>query len=169
MGRRLLLIAAALPVLAACGTTSTTTVTKLASSSNSTTSTTPATNTATSSATTTATTSTTNAATVYFEGAAGGAVERPGSLQLTADGTLIVNSVQWASWGGPTAVGSGDAEYHGCTPNCAQAPVNTALVSIRLFGVRVCSGRSYYSGVNLTLNSGELLDKQFLQRSWSPC
>jgi hypothetical protein len=80
-----------------------------------------------------------------------------------------VNSVQWTSWGGPTAMGSGDAEYHGCTPNCAQAPVHTALVSIRLFGIRVCSGRSYYSGVNLTLNSGELLDKPFLQRSWSPC
>ncbi len=108
-------------------------------------------------------------AAVYFEGAAGGPLSKPASLELTADGTLFVGGVQWTSWGGATATGSGTAEYHGCTPSCAQAPTNTALVSIRLFGVRVCSGRSYYSGVNLTLNSGQLLDAQYLQRSWSPC
>jgi hypothetical protein len=90
-------------------------------------------------------------------------------LELTADGTLFVGGVQWTSWGGPSAVGTGTAEYHGCTPNCAQAPVHTALVSIHLFDIRSCSGRAYPSGVNLTLNSGELLDKQFMQRSWSPC
>jgi hypothetical protein len=90
-------------------------------------------------------------------------------LELTGDGTLFVASVQWTSWGGPKATGSGNAEYHGCTPNCAQAPLHTALVSIRLVGVRVCSGRRYYSGVTLTLNSGQLVDPQFLQRSWSPC
>jgi hypothetical protein len=98
-----------------------------------------------------------------------GPAQRPSRLELTGDGTLFVSGVQSSSWGGPTAQGSGNAEYHGCTPNCAQAPVHTALVSIRLFGSRVCSGRTYYSGVNLTLNSGQLLDEQFLQRSWSPC
>lgn len=90
-------------------------------------------------------------------------------MQLTVDGTLFVSGVQWTSWGGSTATGSGNAQYHGCSPDCAQAPSHTALVSIRLFGIRVCSGRHYYSGVTLTLNSGQLLDKQFLQRSWSPC
>lgn len=96
-------------------------------------------------------------------------MQRPVSMQLTADGTLAVTGVQWSSWGGPDATGNGNAEYHGCTPNCAQAPVQTALVSIHLFDIRVCSGRPYYSGVALTLNSGQLLDKSFLQRSWSPC
>lgn len=96
-------------------------------------------------------------------------MQKPSSLQLTGDGTLFVSGVQWTSWGGPQATGSGNAEYHGCTPNCAQAPTHTALVSIRLFGIRTCAGRQYYSGATLTLNSGQLLDKDFMQRSWSPC
>ncbi len=114
-------------------------------------------------------TTTTPAQLVYFQGAVGSAGQRPKSLELTGDGTLSVDGVQWTSWGGPEATGTGNASYHGCTPNCAAAPVHTALVSIRLFGSRVCSGRTYYSGVTLTLNSGQLLDKSFLQRSWSPC
>jgi hypothetical protein len=143
-------------VLAACGSSSTTTVTTGASTTGTT-------------STTTATTSTTPTQTVYFQGAVGAAGQKPRSLELTGDGTLAVEGVQWASWGGPEATGSGNASYHGCTPNCAAAPVNTALVSVHLFGVRTCGGRRYYSAVTLTLNSGQLLDKSFLQRSWSPC
>jgi hypothetical protein len=90
-------------------------------------------------------------------------------LQLTVDGTLFVGRVQWTSWGGRSATGSGNAEYHNCNPSCAQGTPHNALVSIRLFGIRACSGRQYYSGVTLTLNSGQLLNEQFLQRSWSPC
>ena len=178
MGRGLLLAVVALLALASCGTSTTKTVTKLAPTPAPTPATSTAakpataTTTATSSAAAPATTSAAAPATtaaVYFEGALGARVQRPASLQLTVDGTLFVSRVQWTSWGGPTATGSGNAEYHGCSPNCAQAPLHIALVSIRLFGVRVCSGRDYYSGVKLILNSGELLDKQFLQRSWSPC
>ena len=123
----------------------------------------------TTSATTVATTSTTPTQSVVFQGAVGAAAQRPRALELTGDGTLAVEGVQWASWGGPEATGTGNATYHGCTPNCAAAPVHTALVSVRLFGVRSCSGRRYYSAVVLTLNSGQKLDRSFLQRSWSPC
>jgi hypothetical protein len=139
--------------LAACGSSSTKTATTVAITTS----------------TSTATTSRTATQPVYFQGAVGGAAQRPRSLELTGDGTLAVEGVQWASWGGAEATGTGNASYHGCTPNCAEAPAHTALVSVRLFGVRACSGRSYYSGVTLTLNSGQLLDKSFLQRSWSPC
>ena len=153
--------------LASCGTTATKTVTKRVSAPSPApaTTTTPATTTATTAITTPATT----AAAVYFRGAGGGAQQRPSSLQLTGDGTLFVAGVQWTSWGGPAATGTGNAEYHGCTPNCAQATPHNALVAIRLFGIRVCAGRQYYSGVTLRLNSGRLLDEQFLQQSWSPC
>ena len=106
---------------------------------------------------------------VYFQGASAGAAQRPATLELTGDGTLFVQHVQWNSWGGATATGSGNAEYHGCTPNCASAPVHTALVSIRLSGIRTCGGRRYYAGLTLTLTSGRLLDPGFVQRSWSPC
>jgi hypothetical protein len=162
--RPLLLALAALPALAACGgTTTTTVITRVVTPVTSTTST------PTSTATPITTNTTAAAASVFFLGAVGRPAQRPSSLQLTADGTLSVGGVQWTSWGGRTAVGSGNASYHGCNPNCAAAPAHTALVAIRLFGTRRCSGREYYSGVTLTLNSGQRLDKQFLQRSWSPC
>lgn len=138
-------------LVAACGSSTTKTVTTGPTTSTSTKTTTTATR------------------AVYFQGAVGGAAQRPTSLQLTGDGTLAVDGVQWASWGGDEATGTGNASYHGCTPNCASAPVQTSLVTIRLFGVRSCSGRNYYSGATLTLNSGQLLDKSFMQRSWSPC
>jgi hypothetical protein len=106
---------------------------------------------------------------VSFQGVVGRGRQRPASLELTGDGTLFVSGVQWTSWGGPTATGTGNAQYHGCTPNCAAAPSHSAFVSIRLSGIRVCSGRQYYSSLVLVLNSGQLLDKQYVQRSWSPC
>jgi hypothetical protein len=141
----LLLAAVTLPILAACGSSTTKTVTS------------------------TTTTTAKPVPAVYFQGAVGARAQRPMSLQLTGDGTLVVNGVQWTSWGGPVATGTGNATYHGCTPNCAAAPVQTALVSIRLSTVRVCSGRNYYSGLTLTRGSGKLLDESFVQRSWSPC
>ena len=104
-----------------------------------------------------------------FAGVVGRARQRPASLELTGDGTLYVSGVQWTSWGGATATGTGNAQYHGCTPNCAAAPAHSAFVSIRLSGIRVCSGRHYYSSLVLVLNSGRLLDKEYVQRSWSPC
>ncbi|HEX3831592.1 MAG TPA: hypothetical protein VHW04_06445 [Solirubrobacteraceae bacterium] len=104
-----------------------------------------------------------------FQGVVGHGRQRPASLELTGDGTLFVSGVQWTSWGGPTATGTGNAQYHGCTPNCAAAPSHSAFVSIRLSGIRECTGRHYYSSLVLVLNSGQLLDKQYVQRSWSPC
>ena len=106
---------------------------------------------------------------VYFEGAVTPARQRPGTLPLTVDGTLYVSAAQWTTWGGQTATGNGVAHYHGCTPTCGQSPVREAFVAIRLSGIRTCAGRRYYSAVTLTLNSGQLLSKDFLQRSWSPC
>jgi hypothetical protein len=106
---------------------------------------------------------------VYFQGVVGPAAQRPAALQLTGDGTLAVDSVQWTSWGGPQATGTGNAVYHGCTPNCAEARVHTAVVSVHLSDPRVCGGRRYYSGLTLSLSSGALLDRQFVQRNWSPC
>ena len=104
--------------LAACGTTATKTVTKVAPATSA--ATTPPTNTATTLATSTATapspptntasTTTTMPVPVYFEGVAGSGLQRPSSLELTGDGTLYVSGVQWTSWGDATATGSGDAE-----------------------------------------------------------
>lgn len=170
----MLLVVVALPILSSCGSTTTKTVTKAATapvtaSSSSSTNTTTTTSSSSSSPTVVQTSTTASPAEVYFQGVAGSPRQRPGSLELTGDGTLYVSGVQWASWGSDAATGTGIAHYHGCTPNCAQAPVTNSLVAIRLSGIRACAGRRYYSGVTLTLNSGDLLDKAFLQQSWSPC
>jgi hypothetical protein len=149
--------------LAACGSSSTQTITR-----HVTVPATPTTSTTTSSSTSPATSSG-GGAPVFFQGVAGTPQVRPRTLELTGDGTLYVSGVQWTSWGDATATGSGNAQYHDCNPNCAQATPHEALVSIRLSGIRVCSGRNYYAGMTLTLSSGRLLDESFVQRSWSPC
>jgi hypothetical protein len=109
------------------------------------------------------------AATVYFHDVDSKNVVKPKTLFLTGDGTLEVQSVSWSGWGGSDATGSGKAEYHGCTPSCAQAKVHHAQVKITLSKIKTCSGKQYYTHVALKLPSGKLLDGNFLKRSWSPC
>lgn len=111
----------------------------------------------------------TAAGAVYFAGAFGGRHVKPKMLALSADGTLEVNKVHWTTWGGSTATGRGQAEYHGCTPNCGAAPDHRARVSIQLSRIRSCGSRQYYSHVRLRLPSGHLLDRRFLITSWKPC
>ena len=172
MTRRLPLILLSALTLAACGSSSTKTVTKVVPpATSSTTSVTTSSNTtpSTTSSSVTTQSSATIALPVLFEGVVNHGSERPRTLELTGDGTLYVGQVQWTSWGGDTATGTGTANYHGCTPNCAAAPVNTASVAIRLSNIRICGGRRYYSGLTLTLPSGKLLNPSYVQRSWSPC
>ena len=113
--------------------------------------------------------SATAAGSVYFAGAVGGRQIRPRTLLLTGDGTLEVFKVSWNTWGGSTATGRGRAEYHGCTPSCAAAPDHHARVGISLSRIRRCGSRRYYSHVRLTLPSGRLLYRRFLQISYKPC
>ena len=179
--RGLVIAALLLPGLASCGSSTTKTVTQFTTPTSTKTpahSKTTATSTGTAHTTgqttsapasTPATPPPTSAGPVYFEGVGGGPQQRPRTLELTGDGTLFVSGVQWNSWGGQSATGTGNAEFHGCTPNCAEAPVHMALVSVDMSIIRTCSGRRYYSAVTLTLNSGAQLDKSFMQRSWSPC
>jgi hypothetical protein len=160
-----LLIVVGLLAVTGCGSTTTKTVVV-------TTTTVPATTTTPTVTTPSTVVTTTIAPTsepVYFRGVVGGGAQRPSSLQLTGDGTLSVEKVQWTSWGGPTAAGSGSALYHGCQPNCAAAQTHAAVVSIRLSDIRTCNGKHYYAGLTLTLPSGRLLDRNFVQRTWSPC
>lgn len=94
---------------------------------------------------------------------------RPSQLALSGDGTLEVLGVTWGAWGGSQATGSGTAEYHGCTPNCAEAKVHHAPVAITLSNIRTCKGAQYYTHVALKERSGQLLDARFLRISWNPC
>ena len=107
------------------------------------------------------------ATSTYFSGAAPGRHARPALLALTADGTLEVDHVTWISWGGPTAIGSGVAEYHGCTPNCAAGRSHLVKVAVVLSRVVSCSGTRYYDNVALLKPDGGSL-KVYTQH-WAPC
>lgn len=172
--RALLMILLPAAVLGGCGggKTTTKTVTVLPTSSaasSSTTSGTSSTPTTTSATSTTSSTPATPGGAVFFQGVVGHGAQRPAQLELTADGTLYVSAVQWTSWGGQSATGSGTAHFHGCTPSCAQAQPHEAFVSIRMSGIRTCGAQQFYSALTLTLPSGAPLNPEFVQRSWSPC
>lgn len=109
-----------------------------------------------------------SARTVHFDGAVRqGPTVRPHTLSLSADGTLEVNRVSWLSWGGKLARGRGTAEYHGCTPSCAQGVVHHVGVAVRLSGIVRCGSRLWYNHVRLIKPSGATLDKN--KFSWAPC
>jgi hypothetical protein len=107
------------------------------------------------------------AGSVWFEGAVNqGHPVRPSTLWLSADGTLVVFHMHWSQWGGRVAIGKGNAEYHGCTPDCAQAPIHHAAVTVHLWGVRDCHGQDYYNRVTLYKRQGTL-SVRF--QHWAPC
>jgi hypothetical protein len=107
---------------------------------------------------------------VYFGGALGGAHIRPASVSLSADGTLEASQVHWSSWGGSVATGDGLIEYHGCVPNCAQAPSHTVAGSVRLSHIRVCAGRRWYSQASVYVRrQGGMALLQRSTANWAPC
>jgi hypothetical protein len=103
---------------------------------------------------------------IWFDGAIIDSHVRPSPLWLSADGTLVVQHVHWSNWGGKVAVGTGVAEYHGCTPSCGQAPAHHVFVTINLWDVVDCGGRSYYNKVTLYKRSGKL---PVTYQRWAPC
>lgn len=109
--------------------------------------------------------------TVHFEGAVNnGRTVEPGTLWLSADGTLVVQHVQWSTWGGTTATGRGTAYYHGCTPTCAQAPEHHARVVTKLSRIHVCGKRAWYSTVTLYVRRKGKLRVLFARKTnWAPC
>jgi hypothetical protein len=109
---------------------------------------------------------------VYFRGVvAQPHAVRPKTLNLSADGTLEVVKLHWASWGGRVATGYGRAYYHGCTPNCAEAKTHHRSVTVRLSAPRRCSHRSYYNHVVLLV--GKAGHRRVFIRPayqhWAPC
>jgi hypothetical protein len=80
-----------------------------------------------------------------FVGPVGGAEVRPGTLYLSADGTLVMKRVRWTTWGGSSADGRGIIDYHGCTPNCGTAPEHSQVATVVLSRVVACHGHTYYT------------------------
>ncbi|MFZ0043564.1 MAG: hypothetical protein WAK93_19805 [Solirubrobacteraceae bacterium] len=114
------------------------------------------------------------AAQVNFEGAVKPPhtpTVRPGDLFLSADGTLEVTGMHWRNWGGKTAVGYGEAEYHGCSPSCAQAPAHHAKAEVKLSKIVRCQHRSWYAHVTIYTRraSGAYRLYESDPTNWAPC
>jgi hypothetical protein len=102
---------------------------------------------------------------VRFKGASGRAQVRPTTLYLTGDGTLTDVKVHWSSWGGRVAIGHGIADWHGCTPNCAQGTRHRDPATVRLFRIKTCNGRRYYARATTVTARG----RRFRLGSFAPC
>lgn len=108
------------------------------------------------------------ASTVWFEGALPGYGHvKPSNVALSADGTLWVSHVKWSAWGARVAVGRGLGEEHGCTPNCAQAPIHTAQVRVELYDVVQCGSHTYYDKATLYRLNGRVFSRSSV--NWAPC
>jgi hypothetical protein len=59
-------------------------------------------------------------------------VYRPRQLDVAGDGSFVVKSVSWRSWGAQSATGRGSAGVDDCTPDCATGRFHYAPVTIML-------------------------------------
>jgi hypothetical protein len=95
----------------------------------------------------------------------------PHTLFLTGDGTLDVVKLSWSAWGPGPAIGTGTAEFHGCTPSCAAGKQHTERVTVRLSDQASCKGRRYYDRVSLRdRRTGKPRFTSYLaHQNWAPC
>jgi hypothetical protein len=103
----------------------------------------------------------------WFEGAVIARHVTPPTLWLSADGVLVVQQMRWSSWGPRVARGTGQAQYHGCTPSCGGAQVHYAVVAVTLSDVIACGQHRYYNKITLTKPNGTTLSSGGGQ--WAPC
>jgi hypothetical protein len=80
----------------------------------------------------------------FFDGQGFGQV-RPLTVYNGGDGTGRVTAITWASWGGPTAVGSGTGYWVG--PNEPSAGASPQPATIEAFDLETCEGQPMYGAV----------------------
>ncbi|WP_052434301.1 hypothetical protein [Streptacidiphilus melanogenes] len=80
--------------------------------------------------------------TVWAPGVRGYGVARPAGLSNNGDPTGIVTDLNWSSWGGAKAEGTGSAEYVGPGQSVAQGSAEQATVVA--FDLGTCHGQTAY-------------------------
>jgi serine/threonine protein kinase len=65
-------------------------------------------------------------------GAKGDMATRPGQIDLAADGTGYVNSLNWDNWGSAQATAEGTLYINDCQPNCASGKFTGYLATVTL-------------------------------------
>lgn len=91
-----------------------------------------------------------------LDGGAIGVVDVTGAVGVrppvveTAD-DMRVEHVTWSRWGASGAEGRGEARWLDCQPTCANGREEAVPAKITLSGVRVCSGRQYFSSATVAI------------------
>jgi hypothetical protein len=83
---------------------------------------------------------------------AGAVGVRPAVLATSSDAS--VSRLRWTAWSRAGASARGEFSYLDCQPNCAAGHTRRVAATVRLSGVRVCAGRSYFGKAEVTLASG---------------
>lgn len=94
---------------------------------------------------------------VRIAGLDGDAQRRPRTLQVVRE--IELRCLVWDSFGGREATASGVAEELDCIPTCAQSGVERRMARLRVFGLRRCGGRRFYSRMDLLLGEDEDTDR----------
>ncbi|MCW2936572.1 MAG: putative molecular chaperone with protein kinase domain [Actinomycetia bacterium] len=89
---------------------------------------------------------------------------KPAKITTSGDGSAYVDKINWSSWGGSRAAGSGTLELNNCNPNCAQGtftgyPATVTLDGLKPYGTGLEAYstivvQSSYSGGDRTYTSG---------------
>jgi hypothetical protein len=66
-------------------------------------------------------------------------LQHPTEISISCDGNVVLQHLRWSNWGTGTASGTGSIDIGGgCVPNCAQQPVYTYPVTIRVNEIATC-------------------------------
>jgi hypothetical protein len=88
---------------------------------------------------------------VYTIGNCAKAEVRPSKIVFAcADGNVYATGVRYSSYGGAVAVAKGTAYRNTCEPDCAQGHFVSARATIRLFAIKRCDRRFFYTKAGLS-------------------
>jgi hypothetical protein len=84
------------------------------------------------------------------------AAYKPESITITcADGGMLVEKIQWSTWGQEGARGIGIYSENLCEPNCAQGRRVNAAVKLTLSNLTVQNDKYYLRTLDITTTDGK--------------
>jgi hypothetical protein len=92
---------------------------------------------------------------VYAIGNCSKAEVRPSKLVLAcADGNVYATGVRYSSYGGAVAIAKATAYRNKCEPDCAHGRFVSSRATIRLFSIKRCGGRFFYTMARISTEPG---------------
>jgi hypothetical protein len=86
---------------------------------------------------------------VYAIGNCKSSEVRPSKIIFTcADGNYYATGIRYRSYGGAVAVAQATLHRNTCEPNCAQGHFVSTRATVRLFAIKRCAGRYFYTSAS---------------------